>query len=67
MITISKQDYTRNDTNKNTVMVELRGLSTDEKPTTIDDVNIANGSIFIEINTGKLFMYDLENQQWQEV
>lgn len=67
MITISKQDYTRNDTNKNTIMVELRGLSLDDKPTTIDDVNIANGSTFIEIDTGKIYMYDLQNTQWLEL
>ena len=51
----------RNDT------VELRGLSTDEKPTTINGKKIDNGSIFIEIDTGKVFMYDLENEQWKEI
>lgn len=42
---------------------ELRGLSTDEKPTT----GIDNGSTFIEIDTGKIYMYDLENEQWMEI
>lgn len=47
--------------------VEFRGLSTDDKPTTLKGSPIGNGSVFIEIDTGKLFMYDLENEQWNEV
>lgn len=43
--------------------IELRGLSTDEKPTE----NIENGTIFIEIDTGKIYMFDLENEEWQEL
>lgn len=43
--------------------VEYRGLSTDEKPTE----NIENGTIFIEIDTGKIYMYDLENEEWKEI
>lgn len=39
------------------------GLSTDvEKPSE----NIANGSCFIEMDTGKLYFYDLENSAWLE-
>lgn len=43
--------------------LEYRGLSTDEKPTE----NIVNGSVFIEIDTGKVYMYDLENEEWKEI
>lgn len=43
--------------------VEYRGLSTDTKPTE----NIENGTIFIEIDTGKIYMYDLENEEWKEI
>lgn len=43
--------------------VEYRGLSTDEKPTE----NVINGTIFIEIDTGKIYMYDLENEEWKEL
>ena len=46
---------------------ELRGLSTDEKPTEINGKNVDNGSVFIEIDTGKVFLYDLENTEWKEV
>ncbi len=42
--------------------VEYRGLSTDTKPTKAE-----NGSVFIEIDTGKLFIYDKENEEWKEV
>lgn len=49
------------------IYVELRGLSTDEKPTEINGKIIGNGSVFIEIDTGKLYFYDKENEQWKEV
>ena len=45
------------------VELEYRGLSTDNKPTE----NVANGSMFIEINTGKIYLFDEENEQWKEV
>lgn len=47
--------------------LEMRGLSTDTKPTVLDNENIANGTVFIEIDTGKFFMYDGENQLWKEI
>lgn len=49
------------------IYAELRGLSTDEKPTEVGDKTIGNGSVFIEIDTGKLYFYDKENEQWKEV
>lgn len=42
--------------------VELRGLSTDAKPT-----NVKNGSVFIEIDTGTIFMFDAQNEEWKEI
>ena len=48
------------------VTVELRGLSTDEKPSTLGDKQIDNGSEYIEMDTGKIFFYDLENEEWKE-
>lgn len=68
MITIYNTNYDKNYTNKGTIMVELRGLSTDgEKPTELEGTPIGNGATFIEIDTGKIYMYDLENQQWREI
>lgn len=47
--------------------IEFRGLSGDNKPTNIDGEEIPNGSTFIEMNTGKLYMYDLDNETWREI
>lgn len=47
-------------------LVELRGLSTDTKPTEINGMKVDNGSSFIEIDTGKTIYYDLENTEWSE-
>jgi len=50
------------------VLVELRGLSTDTpKPTELNSQKIENGSTFIEIDTGKIYMYDYENEEWKEI
>jgi hypothetical protein len=50
---------------------EFRGLSTDTKPTTYTDENaqefiVDNGSVYIEIDTGTVFIYDLTSQEWNE-
>lgn len=50
----------RDDYNKT---YDIRGLSTDNKPTQ----NIPNGSTFVEMNTGKGYLFDAENAQWHEV
>lgn len=36
------------------------GLSTDSKPTE----GVANGSAFVEMDTSKLYFFDLENVTW---
>lgn len=41
---------------------DIRGTSTDTKPT-----DVPNGSTFVEMNTGKGFLFDAENAQWHEV
>lgn len=64
MITIYEQ---KDKDNNQKYEVELRGLSTDEKPTTIKGATIENGSTFIEIDTGKFYMFDLQNTQWKEI
>lgn len=45
-------------------LLELRGLSTDEKPTEIENGTIENGSVFIEIDTQDVYIYDGENEEW---
>lgn len=43
--------------------VTLYGLSTDQKPTD----GIGNGSIFIEMNTGKAYFFNGASSTWLEV
>ena len=45
-------------------LCELRGLSTDIKPSIINNGNIENGSQFIEIDTGDIYLYDLNGKEW---
>ena len=42
---------------------EYRGLSTDVKP--LEEAG--NGSVFIEMDTGKVFMFDEQNKVWKEI
>ena len=67
MVSTYKIENTKIKPDGDYISVELRGLSTDEKPTEKDGKKIDNGSIFIEINTGKMFLYDLDSQEWKEV
>ena len=45
-------------------LVEFRGLEGDDKPTSISGATIENGSSFLEMDTGKIYYYDLENTTW---
>ena len=42
---------------------EFRGLSTDEKPIE----RVGNGSVFIELDTCKVFIFDEQNKTWREL
>ena len=42
---------------------EYAGLSTDTKPTD----GVANGSVFLEIDTNKTYIYDEQNATWHEI
>ena len=49
---------------------EFYGLSTDTKPTdtlTASGAKIVNGSIFVEVDTGDLYLYDEENSEWNKI
>ena len=48
-------------------LCELRGLSTDEKPNAIENGSIENGSQFIEIDTGYLYLYDGVSKDWMAI
>lgn len=47
--------------------LEFRGLSTDTKPITYNSEDIPNGAIFIEMDTGKFYMFDLDSKTWKEI
>ncbi len=66
MISIYKIDNTKIKPKDDYISVDLRGLSTDEKPTEVSGKKVDNGSIFIEMDTKKIYFYDLENEQWLE-
>lgn len=48
-------------------LLELRGLSSDEKPVEIENGTIENGSTFIEIDTGDVYIFDAENKEWKVI
>lgn len=67
MITIYDNKKVKKENGTIKYLVELRGLSGDTKPTIIGNGIIDNGSVFIEIDTQKISLYDLENEEWKEV
>lgn len=40
---------------------EYYGLNTDDKP---DDEHVPNASLFYEMDTGDVYVYDKENETW---
>jgi hypothetical protein len=67
MVTIYKTDVIKNEEEGQVIYAELRGMSTDTKPTSIGNKTIGNGSVFIEIDTQKIFFYDIDSEAWKEV
>ena len=65
MVTIYKTDVIKNKEEGQEIFAELRGMSTDTKPTSIGNKAIGNGSVFIEIDTEKLFFFDADSQEWK--
>lgn len=43
---------------------DLRGLSSDSKPT---DSQVPNGSTFIEMDTKDVYIFDKQNTQWRKL
>lgn len=64
MVTLYKNDNVRKTTDGQTTYCELRGLSTDTKPTEINGMKIGNGSVFIEIDTQAVFIFNETTQEW---
>lgn len=65
MITIFKTDKIKSTDEGQTIYGELRGLSSDTKPTEIGNKTIGNGSVFIEIDTQNVAIYNEDSQQWE--
>lgn len=69
MITISETGKSRGIGRTKKTILELRGTSTDKSSLTdkIEKYTIDNGSVFIEIDTGKVYMYNLDTTTWSEI
>lgn len=68
MLVISYEGKSRELEGIKRVILEIRGLSTDEKPVgTLKNQYIDNGSVFIEIDTGYVYLYDLDSNTWYNV
>jgi len=48
---------------------QIRGLSSDIKPTnaSLKEGIIPNGSVFFEMDTSKIYMFNYDSQTWLEV
>ena len=65
MVSLYKTYNTRTENGEIYNVVELRGLADDDKPLVLDNgVNVDNGSVFIEIDTQDIYMYDLDDDSW---
>lgn len=65
MISMFKNSNTIATENGETKAIEFRGLSTDTKPTTFDGKKVQNGAIYLEMDSGKVYLFDAENEQWK--
>lgn len=65
MVSIYKIENTNITPNDSYISAELRGLSTDGKPTEANGKKIANGSVYLEIDTKKLYFFDADSQEWK--
>ena len=62
IITIDGTQYTVLDHDIKSLHPEYYGLSTDTKPTT----GVENASVFYEMDTQKVFMFDEDSASWLE-
>lgn len=68
MVTLIKYGALSGGEKYNVNQMWIDGLSTDSKPTSsIEGLYIPNGSVFTEVDTGKTYMFDIDNTEWHEV
>lgn len=49
------------------IKVSITGLSTEVKPTQIEGKPLWNGSTYFAIDTSKVYMWSMQDQQWYEL
>lgn len=67
MVTINEIKNTKLKVDGEYIYCVLAGNSDDTKPVEVEGKKVDNGSFYLETDTGKVYLYDLENQQWNEV
>lgn len=65
MVTLYKIENTNITPEGEVIYAELRGGSSDTKPTEYGGRKIGNGSVYIETDTHKLFFFDADDQEWK--
>ena len=65
MVTIFKVEKKEMTKEGEKMIADIRGLSTDDKPTEMDNIKIGNGSTFIELDTQALFFFDESTKTWK--
>lgn len=63
MVTVIGEENIRSNPNKNQTVKTFAGLSSDTKPT----AKVENGSTFLEMDTGDLYIFDKTNTLWREL
>lgn len=53
----------------NVIHIEAAGLSTDSKPLAakFSGKTLATGSLFLEVDTGDVYAYDEDGDQWNKI
>lgn len=67
MVTINEIKNTKLKTDGEYIYCVLAGNSGDTKSAEIEGKKVDNGSFYLETDTGKIYLYDLESQTWNEV
>lgn len=64
MVTIYNVKKTSGENENPKFLVEVRCLSEDAKPTTLENGEIDNGSQLIEIDTQDVYLFDYSTKTW---
>ena len=67
MVTIVKTNYVTTDKSGKYFIGDLAGLAADDKPTEIEDMKVGNGCTYMAVDTGDVYLYDLENEEWTKI